>query len=68
MTFLFLLSFATSTIYILVGFYQLIYVLIFKPTGRGLPPRWLKDLVSSGHAKEEYLIDKPQPELPAVAE
>ena len=25
-------------------------------TGRGLTPRWLKTLIDSGHAKEEFLI------------
>lgn len=27
-------------------------------TGRGLMPRWLKTLVETGHAKEEYLVAK----------
>lgn len=28
-------------------------------SGRGLMPRWLKALVAAGHAKEEFLINKP---------
>ena len=26
-------------------------------TGRGMAPKWLKDLVEKGHNKDEYLID-----------
>jgi len=29
-------------------------------TGRGMAPKWLKDLVKQGHNKDEYLIDNTQ--------
>ena len=29
-------------------------------TGRGMAPKWLKDLVEKGHNKDEFLIDNTQ--------
>jgi DNA-binding protein H-NS len=37
-------------------------------SGRGIQPRWLSQLIESGHAKENFLIQPASAELPTTTE